>query len=67
MVADGALAVAIEGGRVPHRAPVGQRAKAGVEMVEPVFDQLDRDNEAIQNLSDDLVRANIRAETVAAK
>ena len=46
VIANGALAVFIESRREPHRAAVGQRTEAGVEMIKPRIDQLDRNDKA---------------------
>ena len=49
MIADGALAIFIEGGGKPKRAAIGQRAKAGIDVIKARIDQLDRDDEAAQD------------------
>src|SRR5437899_11881754 len=51
----------------PESAAIGQRTKAGVEMVKTRVDQLDRDDEAAKHVSDRAMRLNIAAEFVTAK
>src|SRR5437588_10535493 len=50
----------------PESAAVGQRTKAGVEMVKTRVDQLDRDDEAAKHVRDRAMRLNIAAEFVTA-
>jgi len=41
MIANGALAVFIEGGGKPEGAAIRQRAKTGIDVIKPRVDQLD--------------------------
>src|SRR5437762_12814191 len=63
----GTLSVFIKRRWKPNRAAVGQRTKAGVEMVKTRVDQLDRDGEAAKHVRDRAVRLDVAAEVVSAK
>ena len=67
VIANRALAVFIERRREPKRAAVGQRAKAGIDVVKTRIDQLDRNDEATQEIGDGAVRIDVGAKFVAAK
>src|SRR4029450_8703253 len=64
---NGPLSVLIKRRWKPDRSAIGQRAKTGVEMIEPRIDQLDRDAEAAQHLRHRAMRLDIAAKFVPAK
>ena len=67
MSADGALAIFIERRGEPHCATVGQRTKAGIEVIEARIDQLDRNDKAAKHVGDGAMRLDIAAKFVTAK
>src|SRR5687768_8237055 len=67
VIADGALAIFIERVRKPKCATIGQRAKASIDMIESRIDQLDRDDEAAQEIGDGAMRIDVGAKFVTAK
>src|SRR5688500_12967102 len=67
MVADRALAIFIERLREPKRPAVGERTKAGIDVVETRIDQLDRNDEAPQEIGDGTMRIDVGAKFVAAE
>src|SRR6266404_7802253 len=67
MAANGALAVFIKGRREPDRAIVGQRTKAGIEVIKTWIDQLDRDDKTSKHVRDGTVGLDIAAKFVTAK
>jgi hypothetical protein len=67
VIADRALAIFIECGWEPKRAAIRQRAKAGIDVVETRIDQLDRDDEASQQIGDSAMGIDVGAKFVTAK
>ena len=67
MFADGALPVFIEGCRKPNRRAIGQRTKAGIEMIKARIDKFDRDNKTTKHLGNGAMRLDIGAKLVPAK
>ena len=65
--ANGTLTIFIKRRWKPDRTAIGQRTKAGVEMVKTRVDQLDRDDEAAKHVRDRAMRLNVAAELVTAK
>src|ERR1035441_3335012 len=62
---NGALGIVVKSRRIPDSRAIRQRAEASVEVIEAVRDQLHRDDEAIQDVAYELMRADVGAETVA--
>src|SRR6266446_2457537 len=67
MAANGALAVFIEGRREPDRTTVGQRTKAGIEVIKTRIDQLDGNDKASKHVGDGTVGLDIATKFVTAK
>src|SRR5882724_12095062 len=67
MVANRPLAVLVESAWIPQRAAIRQRTKAGVEVIEPVLNQFDGNNQAAKDFAKALMRADVRPKPVAAK
>src|SRR5215471_20590838 len=67
MIANRSLPVFVECCWKPDRPAIAQRAKAGVDVIEAWIDKLDRDDQAVENLSDAAVRTYVSAKLVAAK
>src|SRR6266536_1908257 len=51
----------------PESASIGQRTKAGIEMVKTRIDQLDRDDKAAKHFRNRAMRLDVAAKFVAAK
>src|SRR2546423_13712242 len=64
---DRALAVFVERIWKPERAAVGQRAEASIDVIEPRIDQLDRDDEATEQIRDSAMGIYVGPEFVAAE
>src|SRR5882724_13537223 len=67
MFADGTLPVFIAGCRKPNRPAIGQRAKAGIEMIKARIDKFDRDNKTTEHLRNSAMRLDIGPKLVPAK
>src|SRR5437667_9647858 len=67
MFANRALPVFVEGCREPNCGPIGQRTKAGIEMIEPRIDQFHRDDKTTEHVRNGPMTLNIGAKSVAAK
>src|SRR5436309_14687439 len=62
-----ALAIFVESVGEPKRAAVRQRAKAGIKVIEPRINQLDRDRKTTEHFCQGTVRLDIGPKFVAAK
>src|SRR5436190_7497827 len=67
MFADGALAVFVECSWKPNRRTIGQRTKAGIEMIKARIDKLDRDDKAAKHVCDGAMRLDVRTKLIPAK
>src|SRR5439155_14719567 len=67
MFADRAPPIFVEGRRKPNCSPIGQRAKARVEMIKTWINKFHRDDEATEHVRNGPMRLNIGAKLVAAK
>src|SRR6266404_4959704 len=67
MMANCPLRILVEGRRIPNGIPFGERTETSVQMIVAVLNQLDREDQAVQELCELVVRADIRAETIAAE
>src|SRR5439155_24734950 len=67
MLPDSALTVLVEGPGKPKRVAVGQRAKAGIQMVKARINQFHRDNQASKHVCHGAMRLNVGAKLVATK
>src|SRR5438093_13431115 len=67
MFADGALPVFIEGFRKPDRRAIGQRTKAGVQMIKARIDKFYRDNKTTEQLRNGAMRLDVGTKLVPAK
>ena len=52
---NGPLPIIIESAGKPKSASIGQWTETCIEMVKPVFNQLDRDDQPLQGLADNLM------------
>src|SRR3984893_2861397 len=59
LLADGALAVFVEGRRKPNGRAIGQRTKTSIEMGTTWIDKFQRDNKATEHLRDRAMRFNV--------
>jgi hypothetical protein len=62
---DGHARIEIECGRVIHQEAVRQRAETGIDVVEALVRQANRDDLEVEELADLLVRLDLGAKTVA--
>src|SRR5437016_7702849 len=67
VVANGPLAVFVEGSGKPKRRVVWQRTKTGIEMIKARIDKFDRNDQAAEHFGDGAMRLNIGTKFVAAK
>jgi hypothetical protein len=66
MLANDLLAITIEGTGEPHGAAVTKRTEAGIKLIEPRVHKLNGERQAIQEIADPLMRANVGSKTIAA-
>ena len=67
MLANDFLAVTIKGTGEPHGAAISKRTEAGIKMIEPRVHKLNGERQAIQEIADPLMRANVGSKTIAAE
>src|SRR5262249_41613733 len=67
MLADCPLAIVVEGHWKPKRSAVGQRAKAGVEVIKARINQFHGNSETAKHVCHGAMRLNIRSKFVPAK
>jgi len=67
MLANRALAVFIECLREPERAAIGQRAEAGIDVIEARIDKLDRNDKTSEQVRDGPMLIDVGSEFVAAE
>src|SRR5439155_22764867 len=66
MFADRALSVFIKGRREANPGTIGQRTKAGIEMIEARINEFHRDHKTTEHVRNGRMRLNIGAQSVAA-
>jgi hypothetical protein len=65
VLANGALAVLIERGRIPNCFVIGERAEAGVEVIIAGIDELDRNHTAAEFAADLLMAGGVTSHAIA--